>query len=81
MTPKAADAYVHRYRRSAMKLSNCLFERPSNVSVGVILLLTGLAFAVSGITVLPIIGFVIALPILGLAGIFLAARRSKECAL
>lgn len=64
-----------------MNFSNCLFERPSNLGVGAFFLLTGLAFALSGITVLPIIGFVLAVPILGLAGFFLAAPRSKECTL
>lgn len=64
-----------------MNLNDCFFERPANLSVAAVLLLTGLGFIVSGLTVLPIIGFFFALPVLGLAGVFLAARRSPECSL
>lgn len=64
-----------------MNLNNCLFEKPSNVSVGAFLLLVGFGFVLSGLTVLPIVGFFLALPVFALAGVFLTARRSRECAL
>ena len=56
-------------------------ERVSNVTVGFILLILGLLFALSGITVLPVIGFFIAVPVLVLAGIFLVSPRSKACSI
>ena len=56
-------------------------ERVSNVTVGFILMILGLLFAISGITVLPVIGFFIAVPVLILAGIFLVSPRSKACAI
>ncbi len=56
-------------------------ERVSNVTVGLILMILGLLFALSGITVLPVIGFFIAVPVLILAGIFLVSPRSKACAI
>jgi ABC-type phosphate transport system permease subunit len=41
----------------------------------------GLLFALTGITVLPVIGLLIAVPVLVLAVVFLAAPRSKACAI
>jgi len=41
----------------------------------------GLLFAVSGITVLPVIGLLIAAPVLVLAAIFLVSPRSKACSI
>ena len=56
-------------------------ERVSNVTVGFILMFVGLLFMITGITVLPIIGLMIAVPVLILAGIFLVSPRSKACAI
>jgi hypothetical protein len=39
----------------------------------------GLLFALTGITVLPVIGLLIAAPVLVLACVFLASPRSKAC--
>jgi hypothetical protein len=41
----------------------------------------GLLFTLTGITVLPVIGLMIAVPVLVLAVVFLAAPRSKACAI
>jgi hypothetical protein len=41
----------------------------------------GLLFALTGITVLPVIGLLIAAPVLVLAVVFLAAPRSKACSI
>ena len=51
-------------------------ERVSNVTVGFILMVVGLFFAGTGVTVLPVIGLLIAVPVLVLAGIFLVSPRS-----
>jgi len=56
-------------------------ERVSNVTIGFILMIVGLFFAGTGITVLPVIGLLIAVPVLVLAGIFLASPRSKACSI
>ena len=64
-----------------MNRTDCKLERVSNVTVGLILLGFGLLFTLSGITVLPVIGFFIAVPVLILAGIFLVSPRSKACAI
>ncbi len=58
---------------------NCRYEIVSNLSVGVFLLVLGLAFLVLALTVIPVIGFVVAVPVLIVSGIFLRAHRSQEC--
>ena len=58
---------------------NCGLEKPLNIVVGALLFLVGLGFALSGVTILPIIGFLVAVPVLGLALFFFFAPRSKEC--
>lgn len=60
---------------------DCKVERVSNLTIGLILLMIGLGFALIGITILPVVGLIIAIPVLLLAGIFLAAPRSKACAM
>jgi hypothetical protein len=62
-----------------MNRTDCKLERVSNVTVGLILMGVGLLFVISGITVLPVIGLVIAAPVLVLACVFVAAPRSKAC--
>jgi len=64
-----------------MNRTDCKLERVSNATVGLILFGVGLLFALTGITVLPVIGLLIAAPVLVLAVVFLAAPRSKACAI
>lgn len=64
-----------------MKALNCLFERVSNFSVGVILLFVGLAFLIISATILPVVGLVVAIPVLAGAVAFFAAHRSKQCSM
>ena len=64
-----------------MNKNDCRLERVSNVAIGFILMFVGLLFALTGITVLPVIGMLIAVPVLILAGIFLVSPRSKACAI
>ena len=62
-----------------MNRTDCKLERVSDVTVGLILMGVGLLLALTGITVLPVIGLLIAVPVLVLAVVFLAAPRSKAC--
>lgn len=64
-----------------MNRISCYFERISDFAVGLFLLFTGLALTVISFTIIPILGLVIAIPVLVLAIAFLGAKRSKECAL
>ena len=64
-----------------MNTNDCKLERVSNVTIGFLLLIFGGLFTLIGITVLPVIGLMIAIPVLIVAGVFLAAPRSKACAI
>ncbi len=58
---------------------NCRFERISNFSIGLILLLIGLGFVVIGLTIIPFFGLLIAIPIFIAGILFIKAHRSQEC--
>lgn len=64
-----------------MKALNCLFERVSNFSVALILLFVGLAFLVISATILPVVGLIVAIPVLAGSVAFFVAHRSKQCSL
>lgn len=64
-----------------MNRLSCYFERISDFAVGLFLLLAGLALTIISFTIIPVIGLVVAIPVLVLAISFLGAKRSKECAL
>ena len=62
-----------------MNKKDCQLERVSNVTIGFILIGVGFLFSLLGITVLPVLGFLLALPLLIIGGIFLISPRSKAC--
>ena len=64
-----------------MNRLSCHFERISDFGVGLILLIFGSIFTLIGFTVVPVIGLIVAIPMLVLAVSFLGAKKSKECAL
>ena len=64
-----------------MNKNECRLERVSNIAIGFFLLLFGFLFTLAGITVLPVLGLLIAVPVLIIAGVFLASPRSKACAI
>ncbi len=64
-----------------MKRFSCFFERVSNISVGSALFMIALGFVVITVTILPPFGLLVAVPVMGLATLFLFARRSRECRL
>ena len=64
-----------------MNRISCYFERISDFAVGLFLLFIGLALTVVSVTIIPVLGLIIAIPVLVLAFAFLGAKRSKECAL
>jgi hypothetical protein len=51
------------------------------MTIGFFLLLFGFLFTLAGITVLPVLGLIIAVPVLIIASVFLASPRSKACAI
>ena len=68
-------------RGDKMNKNDCRLERVSNVTIGLIFTGVGLLFSLFGITVLPVIGLMIAVPVFVIAGIFLVSPRSKACAI
>jgi hypothetical protein len=64
-----------------MNKTDCKFEPVSNVTIGIILMIIGLLFTLIGIVIIPVVGLLIALPVLIIAGVFLASPRSKACAI
>jgi hypothetical protein len=56
-----------------------MLDRVMNIVLGVAFLLAGLYFLLTGITIFPIIGFMYAVPFLGLAIYFFGAPPSKAC--
>lgn len=64
-----------------MNKTECKLERVSNVTLGFFLLIIGLMFTLIGIMIVPVIGLFVAIPVLIIAGIFLASPRSKACAI
>ena len=64
-----------------MDRTSCFFERVSNSTVGIVLLIIGLFFTVISFVALPVIGLVVAIPILALGCVFLFSRQSRACAL
>lgn len=63
-----------------MKRVDCLFERVSHFGVGLAMLFMVMGFMIIGVTVLPVLGIFLALPVFLVAGAFFFAPRSQECA-
>ena len=59
--------------------NSCLFERFSKIGLGILFLLTSFGFILSGVTVLPIFGFMIALPFFLLSLYFFRVHINKAC--
>jgi hypothetical protein len=64
-----------------MNKNDCKYEKISHWSVGVALLIIALGFSVISVTVLPIVGFAVAIPVFLLSFYFFSAPRSQECSL
>jgi hypothetical protein len=69
------------FRGDIMNATDCKVERISNVTVGFLLLIIGIFFTLIGIMIIPVIGLMVAMPVLLLAFIFLASPRSKTCSI
>ena len=64
-----------------MKLSDCVPEKISKAFVGGFLLVAALAFFISGFTVLPLVGFVLSVPLVLLSIYFLRIHVNDQCEL
>ena len=64
-----------------MNKTDCVREKISSRMVGFILLPFAFLIAFAGFMVIPIVGVLFSLPVLGLALILIAAPQSKVCRL
>lgn len=62
-----------------MKSNQCIPQTISKFMMGMIFLGAAIAFAVLGITLLPIIGFILAAPVLALAFYFFRVHLNDQC--
>jgi hypothetical protein len=62
-----------------MPTNACLKERFSKLLLAVILLVGGIGFGLIGVTVLPVIGLLVAAPLLVLAGYFYRVHLNERC--
>jgi hypothetical protein len=64
-----------------MDRTDCLRDKLSSRTVGFILLGFSLIIAFAGFLIVPVLGVFFAMPLLVLAGVFIAAPESKVCRL
>jgi hypothetical protein len=64
-----------------MKDNTCTSEKVSKYFLGGLFIVFSLGLIVLGFTLLPIIGFVLALPVLALSVFFIRARINDQCEL
>lgn len=62
-----------------MSRLNCYSARVLDTGMGLFLLIVGFFLVASGLTFLPLLGFVLAVPALGLSIFFLFAPRDETC--
>ena len=57
----------------------CLVERFSKIGMGIFFLITAIGFMLSGITVLPVVGLLMAIPLFFISLYFFRAHLNKDC--
>ena len=62
-----------------MKKEMCLFERFSKTVLGLFFLITAIGLTLSGITIFPIFGFLLAVPALLVSLYFFRAHLNRSC--
>jgi hypothetical protein len=62
-----------------MKINECVPQKISKVMMSSILFIGAFALAVSGLTVLPVIGIVLAVPVALLGGYVLRLHLNERC--
>ena len=62
-----------------MKANECLPEKLSKLMIGSLLMIGALALVVIGLTLLPVVGFVLAVPVAGLGFYFIRVHLNEKC--
>lgn len=62
-----------------MKNLKCFYERSQHVIIGIVFALIAFIFLIMGVTVLPVLGLFLSLPVLGLAIYFFSQPFEGNC--
>jgi len=62
-----------------MNKNFCFYEKFSKFSIGMILLVFSLSFLISGFTVFPVFGVIVAVPFFLISVYFFRAHLNREC--
>lgn len=62
-----------------MKLTDCVPQRISKLFIGSLLIAGSLGLFISGFTILPVIGLILAVPVAVLGVYFIRMHLTKEC--
>ena len=73
------DASNRRKDEDAATRESCLPERFSKLAIAILLLVLSLGLIVLGFTIVPVIGFVLAIPLLAISVFFFRAHVNQRC--
>jgi hypothetical protein len=73
------DASNSRTGNEPDEKQSCLPERFSKLAIAVLLLVLSLGLIVLGLTIVPVIGFVLAIPLLAFSFFFFRAHVNQRC--
>ena len=76
---KAFLPVTNNFKEATMKSSNCVSQRMSKYFIGFLMLGAAMGLLVIGITILPIFGFVMAVPVAALAIIIFRLHLNDQC--
>lgn len=62
-----------------MKANECLPEKLSKLMIGSLLLIGALALVIIGVTLLPLVGFLLAVPVAALGIYFIRVHLNEKC--
>lgn len=68
-----------KYKEDIMKATDCVPEKFSKLLLGSLMLAAALALIIIGVTLLPIFGFALAIPVLGLAVYIFRLHLNDQC--
>jgi predicted membrane protein len=68
-------------KESIMDANECKQERFSSRTIGIVFLVVSILLLVIGLVVLPVVGFIFAIPLLLIGVVMLMAPESKACQL
>jgi hypothetical protein len=59
--------------------TNCFFERISALTIGVILMIGAIGLTIISITIIPVVGLILAVPLFGFSVYFFRVHFNRQC--